>query len=85
MPEKRKYNRAPYDGLSQMRMEYIGGLLRQYRYDTMLSREDFAKEYGISRSVVERIETGQNVNILSLFRMCNFFGISPSELFQGID
>jgi transcriptional regulator with XRE-family HTH domain len=51
----------------------------------MLSREDFAKEYGISKGVVERVEQGKNVNILTLFRFCDKFGISPSELFQGVD
>lgn len=85
MPEKRKHHLAPNDGLAQMKMEYIGGLLRHYRYDTMLSREVFAKEYGVSRSLLEKIETGKNVNILSLFHMCDKFGISPSELFQGLD
>ncbi|WP_066633120.1 helix-turn-helix domain-containing protein [Labilibacter marinus] len=83
--QKQKYHRVHFDGLAQMRMEAIGGVIRQYRYDTMLSREDFAKEYGISRSLVERIETGKNVNILSLFRICDIFMISPEELFQGCD
>ena len=85
MENKRKYSRAPFNGLSQMRMEQIGNLLREYRYDTMLSRQDFAKEYGVSSSLVERIEDGKNVQILSIFRMCDIFNISPDELFRELE
>jgi len=83
--KKRKYYRTPVDGLNRMRMEQIGGLLREYRYDTMLSREDFAREYGISRSLVERAERGMSVHFLTYLRLADIFHIPVWQLFEGVE
>ena len=85
MLQKRKYHRAIIQGHNQMRMENLGCLLKQYRYDTMLSREDFATEYNISKCLVERIESGKNVTIHSLLRFCDIFMISPELVFEGVE
>ena len=85
MAPKIKYRKTGIEGHNQDRMEYVGNLLKQYRNDTMLSREDFAAEYGISRSLVERIETGKNVTINSLLRLCDIFMISPEDLFLWVE
>ena len=85
MSQKRKYRKALIQGHNQMRLEYIGGLLREYRFDSMLSREDFASEHGISRSLLERIETGKNVTVHSLLRVCDIFQLSPEEVFEGVE
>ena len=85
MEVKRKYHRAPVDGLNQMRMQQIGCLLREYRFNTYLSRDDFAHEYGISRSLVERIENGKNITLNSLLRICDIFQLRPQEIFEVVE
>lgn len=85
METERIYTRHHIQGHNQMRMEYIGKLLRNLRYDTTLSLEHFSKKNKISRSLLERIETGQNITIHSLLRICDIFQISPEEIFEGVD
>ena len=85
MPKKRKYNRAIILAHNLDRMEYLGSLLKQYRWDTMLSREDFAKEYGVSKCLVERIEGGKNITLHSLLRILDIYMVSPEEVFMGVE
>ena len=85
MLQKRKYHRAIIQAHNQMRMENLGCLLKQYRYNTMLSREDFAIEYGISKCLVERIESGKNVTVHSLLRILDIYMVSPQEIFEGVE
>lgn len=85
MKSKRRYNKAKLEAHNQQRLEYLGMLLKEYRNETLLSRVDFAHEYGISRSLLERVELGKNVTLHSVLRICDLFMISPSEIFIGID
>ncbi len=84
MDQKRKYYRAPVEEHNKMRMEYVGNLLREYRNETMLSRKEFAAEYGISRSLVERIENGKIVTVHSLMRYLDAIQVSPEIIFEQV-
>ena len=68
-----------------MRMEYIGSLLKLYREDTFLSRMGFALEHGICRSLIERIETGQNCNIHSYLRYMDLLQVPVSEIMSELE
>ena len=85
---KRRYRKAPLEAHNEMRMKYIGQLLREYRNETQLSRADFAEEYeeyGISRSLIERIENGQVVTIHSLLRYMDCLHVDPETVFIGVE
>ena len=84
MNQKRIYRKAQIEGHNQMRMQQIGYLLREYRYETMLSRADFEK-LGMSRSVIERIETGKIVTTNSLFRYMDLLLVSPEDIFLEVE
>lgn len=66
-----------------MRLEEIGSLIREYRRKTMISRKEFAEEFGISKGILERIEGGNNIELHSILRICDIFYLSPHELFYG--
>ena len=80
-----KNKRKPIEAHNQLRMQEVGSLIREYRRNTMLSRNEFYEEYGFSKSVLERIENGKNVELHSILRLCDIFYLSPSELFYEID
>ena len=77
--------RHKIEGHNQMRLEELGGLIKEYRRNTMLSRKEFAEEFGISKGILERIEVGNNIELHSILRLCDIFYLSPHELFYGID
>lgn len=85
MQNKRTYRKAPVEAHNEMRMRYLGHLLREFRKDTQLSRVDFAEEYGISRSLIERIEDGKVVTVHSLFRYMDCLHVEPETVFVGVE
>ncbi len=47
------------------------------------SAEKFSNEKGINRSVYQRWESGEDLNITSFLRLCEMFSLSASELIQS--
>lgn len=45
------------------------------------SAEKFSNTHGINRSVYQRWESGEDLNLSSLLRLCDIMGISVSDLF----
>ena len=82
---KAEYKRTHIEGHNKMRLDELGGLIREYRRNTMLSRKDFAKEFDISKGILERIENGKNVEMHSILRICDILFLSPKEIFHDID
>jgi len=85
METKRKYRKAILEAHNQLRMEQIGQLLREYRNDTRMSREEFAKEHQISKNVLERAETGKNITMHSFYRICDSVFADPKEIMEILD
>jgi transcriptional regulator with XRE-family HTH domain len=46
------------------------------------SAEKFSVQNGINRSVYQRWENGEDLNISSLLRLCDILGLSASDLFR---
>ncbi len=46
------------------------------------SAEKFSNANGINRSVYQRWESGEDLNLSSLLRLCDIIGISASDLFK---
>jgi transcriptional regulator with XRE-family HTH domain len=51
----------------------------------MLSREDFAEKYVISRSLIERAKRGMPVYFLTYLRIADIYHIPIWQLFEGIE
>ena len=45
------------------------------------SAEKFSNEHGINRSVYQRWENGEDLNLSSLLKLCEILGLSASDLF----
>lgn len=53
----------------------IGARLQQMRLDRNLIRTDLAEQAGVSRSTIERVESGESVQLVNLIRICRALGI----------
>lgn len=56
-------------------LEEIGKRLEQLRLNRNLIRTKLAEQAGISRSTLERIESGKSVQLVNLVRLCRALGI----------
>lgn len=86
MTPRKKYRKRPLEGHNVERLKYISGLFREHRLWMGYSREEMESEFGISRSVIERVESSKhlNQNLKTVFEMADIYHISPEELFQGV-
>lgn len=56
-------------------LQEIGERLEQLRLNRNLIRTDLAEQAGISRNTIERIESGDSVQLTNLIRLCRALGI----------
>ncbi|MGB7208363.1 MAG: helix-turn-helix transcriptional regulator [Pyrinomonadaceae bacterium] len=56
-------------------LQEIGERLEQLRLNRNLIRTDLAEQAGISRNTIERIESGDSVQLINLIRLCRALGI----------
>ncbi len=69
---------------NQKRLQQISEMLREIRFSEGLNQNDLM-DYGISRRQVQRVEYSNNLTLLGLFRILDFYGYSPSEFFALIE
>ena len=56
-------------------LKEIGARLEQIRLNRNLIRTDLAEQAGISRNTIERVESGDSVQLTNLIRLCRALGI----------
>ena len=63
----------------------LGNRLRELRSKTGLSKEKFALKISMDRTYYASVEAGKrNISIRNVKKIADGFGISLSELFEGI-
>ena len=63
----------------------LGNRLRELRSKTGLSQEKFALKISMDRTYYASVEAGKrNISISNVKKIADGFGISLSELFEGI-
>lgn len=64
----------------------IGEKIAQERNKLNLSQREFAEDIGIAQGLLSRIENDNKTPSLQLiYQMTQIFGITPSELFEGVN
>lgn len=65
--------------------EQFGERIRELRAKTGLSQEKFALKIGMDRTYYASVESGKrNIAICNIKKIADGFGISLSQLFEGI-
>jgi len=55
----------------QNHLTYIGLLIKEYRLSINLSQQEAAKDIGISRNTLQKVEYGHNFSLMTLFKICD--------------
>ena len=66
------------------RMEKINSMLREMRFSEGLNQNGFA-DIGITRRQIQRGECGNNLSLLSLFKLLDAYGYNLDEFFNGME
>ena len=85
MQSNKGHKRGSIDGLNQHRLETLGAFLKHYRQNQLLSRKELESQHGISKGILERLESGQNITLHSLLRIMDVFMLRPQDVFEGIE
>ncbi len=59
---------------------FIGGILREYRWEEDLTRLEVQELSGIHRRTISRIENGENVSLITLFHYLNFLDLEMPDI-----
>ena len=76
----RKYTKHEIPPLFKKRLSFIGGLLREYRWEENLTRKEVQELAGIHYRTISRIENGDNISLVTLFRYLNFFNLDFTDI-----
>ena len=67
-------------------LEILANIVKEEREKTKKSQRLLADEYGVQKSLVNRIENCNNEpKFLSVFTICEIIGLKPSELMKKIE
>lgn len=83
--KNKKYFKQKIKKHNKERLKYIGGLIKEYRFETGLSRVDFSNEHGINRITIQNIENGKNITLLTLFRVLDSVYCPLNEFFYDVE
>jgi transcriptional regulator with XRE-family HTH domain len=59
-------------------LELLGARLRRHRLDLDLTQARLAREAGVSKSTVERLEAGRSIQLGGLLRILRVLGLLPN-------
>ena len=72
-------------GTFEGKRRLLGVFLKELRINYGMTQQDLTNEYNIPRSVIQRIERGDNINVETLFHITSALNIELSQLFQMLD
>ena len=68
-----------------IRLNQLGDFLKEMRLSNGLTQEEASYEIGIHRNTLTRIENLKNYNIITLFKIADYFNIPINDLFMDIE
>ena len=80
----KKYRKRILENHNKERLLYIGNLIKEYRYDTQLSRANFAIEYDLPKITIQNAENGKNITLNTLFRILDTQYLTLDDFFTDM-
>ncbi len=75
-----------YSKKAEIILELMGQIIKEERNKLNKSQRLLADEYGVEKSLLNRIENSSNeAKIISIFTICEMLGIKPSSLIKRIE
>lgn len=75
-----KYNKQEMPEITKQRLSFLGALLREYRWQEDLTRLEIQEQSGIHHRTICRIENGENISLITLFRYMDFLEVDLTEI-----
>ncbi len=75
-----KYNKQEIPPEFKKMLSFIGGMLREYRWEQDQTRLEAQELSGIHRRTISRIENGENVSLITLFHYLNFLDLEMPDI-----
>ena len=75
-----KYNKQEKTSIIRARISFLGALLREYRWQENLTQKDVQEQSGIHFRTISRIENGENISLVTLFRYMDFLELDFPEI-----
>ena len=69
----------------QNNIAVVSNYFKELRFSENLTQEQVGIEAGLHRNTILNIENSKNYEILTLFQLCDFYDITPSELLSILD
>lgn len=69
----------------QKKLPAIGTYLRELRFNENMTQTDVSIETGLHKNTISNAENAKNMNVLTILILCEFYGITTSELFSIIN
>ena len=65
---------------NKKRLDVIASYFRELRFSDGLTQAEVGENVNLHQNTVSRIENGYNMNLISLFELCDFYGVTVSEI-----
>jgi transcriptional regulator with XRE-family HTH domain len=77
---KTKYIKQEVPEITKQRLNFLGALLREYRWEANLTRSEVQEQSGVHHRTISRIENGENISLVTLFRYMRFLDLDLTEI-----
>lgn len=78
-----KYTKAKIPTIYNKRLAFIGHLLKEYRWEEGLTRQEVHELSGIHYRTISNIERGENISLYTLFRYLDFLELDLADIVVG--
>lgn len=75
-----KYKKQEITETTKQKLKFLGYLLREYRWEENLTRLEVQEQSGIHYRTIARIENGENISLITLFRYMEFLNLELTEI-----
>nr|WP_321487770.1 helix-turn-helix transcriptional regulator [uncultured Draconibacterium sp.] len=70
------------DTLHQKQLTNLGNLIREFRFSFGLTQKELGTRTNIHTRTIQRLESGKNITLLSIFKIADALEIGVNEIFE---
>ena len=78
-------NSKPLSTQNLKRLKYISSFLKIIRLNEGLTQLEVSEQSNLHRNTIHRLESANNITLMSLFDICDYYEITLSDLLQDVE